>query len=90
MERTPGRTRAVLLLHGLRLPALDGNGTTALTFLYTVGAGQNTPNLTVTAFNLNAGTVRDAAVHHGDGKPRMAAVGLEALCDLGRELARRR
>ena len=38
-----------------------GSGTSALTFSYTVGAGQNTPDLTVTAVNLNAATVTDGA-----------------------------
>ena len=32
-----------------------GSGSNALTFSYTVAAGQNTPSLTVTAVNLNAG-----------------------------------
>ena len=38
-----------------------GSGSTALTFSYTVVAGQNTPDLTVTAINLNAATVKDGA-----------------------------
>ena len=37
-----------------------GSGTTALTFSYTVAAGQNTPDLIVSAFNLNGATVKDA------------------------------
>src|SRR5258708_30139435 len=36
-----------------------GSGTSALTFSYTVAAGQNTPDLTVTALNLNGGTITD-------------------------------
>lgn len=35
----------------------SSSGTTALTFTYTVVAGQNTPDLTVTGLNLNGGTV---------------------------------
>ena len=38
-----------------------GSGSNSLTFSYTVAAGQNTTDLTVTAFNLNGATVRDAA-----------------------------
>ncbi|WP_426424846.1 VPS10 domain-containing protein [Bradyrhizobium genosp. A] len=38
-----------------------GSGSSALTFSYTVAAGQNTPDLTVTAVNLNSATVKDAA-----------------------------
>ena len=38
-----------------------GSGTNALTFSYTVGAGQNTPDLAVTGVNLGTATVTDAA-----------------------------
>ena len=38
-----------------------GSGTNALTFSYTVAAGQNTSDLTVTAVNLNSATVTDGA-----------------------------
>ena len=38
-----------------------GSGTSALTFKYTVLAGQNTPDLQVTAVNLNGGTIKDGA-----------------------------
>ena len=38
-----------------------GSGTSALTFSYTVGAGQNTSDLAVTAVNLNAATITDGA-----------------------------
>ena len=38
-----------------------GSGTNALTFSYTVAAGQNTPDLTVTAVNLGTATVKDVA-----------------------------
>jgi hypothetical protein len=38
---------------------VGGSGTTALTFTYTVAAGQNTPDLTVSSFNLNGATVND-------------------------------
>src|SRR5207302_213980 len=37
-----------------------GSGSSALTFSYTVAAGQNTADLTVTAVNLNAATVTNA------------------------------
>src|SRR5262245_57027164 len=38
-----------------------GSGSNSLIFSYTVLAGQNTSDLTVTAFNLNGATVRDGA-----------------------------
>jgi hypothetical protein len=40
---------------------VSGSGTSALTFSYTVGAGQNTSDLTVTAVNLGTATVTDGA-----------------------------
>ena len=40
---------------------VGGSGTNALTFSYTVGSGQNTADLAVTAFNLNGATVKDGA-----------------------------
>ena len=38
-----------------------GSGTNALSFSYTVGAGQNTSDLTVTAYNANGGTITNGA-----------------------------
>ena len=38
-----------------------GSGSAALSFSYTVAAGENTPDLTVASFNLNGATLRDAA-----------------------------
>src|SRR5581483_6728260 len=38
-----------------------GSGTNALTFSYTVGAGQNAADLAVSAVNLNGATVKDGA-----------------------------
>jgi len=38
-----------------------GSGSSALSFTYTVAAGQNTPDLTVTGLNLNGGSLRDPA-----------------------------
>ena len=43
-----------------------GSGTSALTFSYTVAAGQNTADLAVTAVNLNAATVADGAGNAAD------------------------
>src|SRR6185437_4021689 len=40
---------------------VSGSGTNTLTFGYTVAADQNTPDLTVTAVNLNGATITDAA-----------------------------
>lgn len=43
-----------------------GSGTNVLTFVYTVAAGQNTPNLTVVGFSLNSATVADTAGNSAD------------------------
>ena len=40
---------------------VSGSGSTALVFTYTVLAGQNTPDLQVTAVNLNGSTIADGA-----------------------------
>ena len=40
---------------------VGGSGSNALTFSYTVLAGQNTPDLMVSAVNLNGATVMDGA-----------------------------
>src|SRR5205085_843262 len=56
-----GGTPALALNDGGAATYTGGSGSNSLTFSYTVTAGQNTPDLTVTAFNLNGATVRDAA-----------------------------
>ena len=56
-----GGTPTLTLNDGGTATYSGGSGTSALTFSYTVGAGQNTPGLTVTAVNLNAATVTDGA-----------------------------
>ena len=43
-----------------------GSGSNALTFSYTVGAGEDTSDLAVTSFNLNGATVSDAAGNSAD------------------------
>jgi hypothetical protein len=43
-----------------------GSGTQALTFTYTVANGDNTPNLTITAVNLNGATAQDVNGHNAD------------------------
>jgi hypothetical protein len=45
---------------------VSGSGTNALTFSYTVLAGQNTPDLMVSAVNLNGATLRDGAGNAGN------------------------
>ncbi len=54
-----GGTPTLTLNDGGTATYASGSGTSALTFSYTVGAGQNTPDLTVTAVNLNSATVTD-------------------------------
>jgi hypothetical protein len=56
-----GGTPTLTLNDGGVATYTGGSGTSALAFNYTVAAGQNTPDLTVTAFNLNAATVKDVA-----------------------------
>ena len=56
-----GGTPTLTLNDGGTATYVSGSGTGALAFSYTVGAGQNTPDLTVTAVNLNAATVTDGA-----------------------------
>jgi hypothetical protein len=58
---TTGGTPTLTLNDGGTATYTGGTGTSALTFNYTVAAGQNTPDLTVTALNLNGGTIKDAA-----------------------------
>jgi len=49
----------------------SGSGSDALTFSYTVTAGQNTPALAVTAINLNGATIADSA-----GNAQLSLTGL--------------
>ena len=56
-----GGTPTLTLNDGGTATYIGGSGTNALTFNYTVGAGQNTSALSVTAVNLNAATVQDGA-----------------------------
>jgi hypothetical protein len=45
---------------------VGGSGTSALTFSYTVAAGQNTSDLIVSSLNLNGATIKDAATNNAD------------------------
>jgi hypothetical protein len=56
-----GGTPTLKLNDGGTATYTGGSGTNALTFSYTVAAGQNTSDLTVTAINLNGATVKDGA-----------------------------
>ena len=56
-----GGTPTLTLNDGGTATYTGGSGTNALTFSYTVAAGQNTADLTVTAVNLNAATITDGA-----------------------------
>ena len=58
---TSGGTPTLALNDGGAATYTGGSGSNSLTFSYTVAAGQNTSDLTVTAFNLNGATVRDGA-----------------------------
>ena len=56
-----GGTPTLTLNDGGTATYTGGNGTNALTFSYTVGAGQNTAGLAVTGVNLGTATVKDSA-----------------------------
>ena len=56
-----GGTPTLTLNDGGTATYTSGSGTSALTFSYTVAAGQNTAALTATAVNLNGGTIKDGA-----------------------------
>ena len=58
---TTGGTPTLTLNDGSTATYSGGSGTTALTFSYTVGAGQNIAALAATAVNLNGGTIKDGA-----------------------------
>ena len=52
-----GGTPTLTLNDGGTATYTGGSGTSALTFSYTVGAGQNTASLAATTVNLNGATV---------------------------------
>ena len=56
-----GGTPTLTLNDGGTATYTGGSGTNALTFSYTVAAGQNTPDLAVTGVNLNSATVTDGS-----------------------------
>ena len=56
-----GGTPTLTLNDGGTATYTGGSGSSALTFSYTVAAGQNTADLAVTAVNLNTATVKDGA-----------------------------
>ena len=61
-----GGTPTLTLNDGGTATLTGGSGTNALTFSYTVAAGQNTPDLSVKAINLNGATVKDGAGNAAD------------------------
>jgi uncharacterized repeat protein (TIGR03803 family) len=61
-----GGTPTLLLNDGGMASYTSGSGTAALTFSYTVAAGQNTPDLTVVGSALNGATIVDAAGNAAD------------------------
>src|SRR6185312_1283212 len=58
---TTGGTPSLTLSDGSTATYTGGSGTSALTFSYTVSAGQNSADLTVTGTSLNGGTIKDGA-----------------------------
>ena len=61
-----GGTPTLTLNDGGTATYTGGSGSNALTFSYTVGAGQNTSALAATAVNLNSATVTDGAGNAAD------------------------
>ena len=58
---TAGGSPTLTLNDGGTATYVGGSGTSALTFSYTVLAGQNTPDLKVSTVNLNGATLQDGA-----------------------------
>ncbi|MEH2486799.1 beta strand repeat-containing protein [Bradyrhizobium sp. AZCC 2230] len=58
---TTGGTPTLTLNDGGTASYTSGSGGTALTFSYTVAAGQNTADLVISSFNLNGGTIADGS-----------------------------
>ena len=58
---TTGGSPTLALNDGGTATYVGGSGSNALTFSYTVAAGQNTPDLMASAFNLNGATMMDGA-----------------------------
>ncbi len=58
---TAGGSPTLSLNDGGTATYTGGSGSNALTFLYTVQAGQNTPDLMISAVNLNGATIADGA-----------------------------
>ena len=58
---TTGGSPTLSLNDGGTATYVSGSGSDALTFSYTVLAGQNTPDLTVASVNLNGATVKDGS-----------------------------
>ena len=58
---TTGGTPTLLLNDGATATYVSGSGSSALTFSYTVAAGQNTSDLTVSAVSLNGGTIKNSS-----------------------------
>ena len=58
---TTGGSPTLSLNDGGTATYVSGSGTSALTFSYTVLAGQNTPDLMVSAVNLNGATITDGS-----------------------------
>ena len=76
---TAGGTPTLALNDGGTATYISGSGTNALTFSYTVAAGQNTPDLMVTAVNLNG-------AHHQDGAGNAANLSLNGLTQSGPQI----
>jgi len=68
-----GGTPTLLLNDGGVATYIGGSGSTALTFSYTVAAGQNTPDLAVTTVQLNGATVRTSGGVAADLSGAMAS-----------------
>ena len=63
---TAGGSPRLLLNDGGIATYSGGSGTAGLTFSYTVAAGQNTPDVTVSSLDLNGSTIADGATNSAD------------------------
>ena len=76
---TSGGTPTLTLNDGATATYAGGTGTNALTFSYTVAAGQNTTSLAATALSLNGATIQD-------GSGNVANLSLTGLTQTGPQI----
>ena len=87
---TVSGTPQLMLNDGGTASYASGSGTSTLTFVYTVAAGQNTPDPQVTQVNLNGGSISDGAGDAANLSLTGVAQGSPAIEFVGSGIARQR